>query len=326
MLHAATTVDMEFLFNDLSMEGEFRDTTTFVDAIGRLIKMREAIRKGGRELHCHRDIGNAQVMGDVAFSKAIQGLHLDKKRTIMQWITRQGPFWDDDRIQDSDQYLECCDGKIVTDSGIGEAAYRELEGNNCHVVSLTPSSWAFTPIAVTWVPNNGKRPVDVTNHWTDETLEAALHNASAPITSWEELEQFSRKNFVHLTFSEASFEPLGDHPFVKSAAHRIRERFRVLDEFKSSFEASGRRTAQGQEIYQKYFTGDNAWFSDSSDDEKHRFRKELTFRHPTTDSPLFCPWHGKVKTSQYYRIHFSWPVRVGEPLYVVYIGPKITKR
>jgi hypothetical protein len=40
---------------------------------------------------------------------------------------------------------------------------------------------------------------------------------------------------------------------------------------------------------------------------------------------IFCTWHGKVKTPQY-RIHFSWPISAVAPLYVVYIGPKITKR
>jgi hypothetical protein len=32
-----------------------------------------------------------------------------------------------------------------------------------------------------------------------------------------------------------------------------------------------------------------------------------------------------LKTQQI-RIHFSWPIRVDTPLYVVYVGPKITKR
>ena len=51
----------------------------------------------------------------------------------------------------------------------------------------------------------------------------------------------------------------------------------------------------------------------------------MTFKHPTDASKtLFCPWHGKVQTPQL-RVHFSWPVRADEPLYIVYVGPKITK-
>ena len=35
--------------------------------------------------------------------------------------------------------------------------------------------------------------------------------------------------------------------------------------------------------------------------------------------------HGKVKTPQI-RIHFSWPITASTPLYVVYVGYKITKK
>jgi hypothetical protein len=72
--------------------------------------------------------------------------------------------------------------------------------------------------------------------------------------------------------------------------------------------------------------GGNPLFSDSSDTEKLDFRNELTFRHP--DQPgrsLFCPWHGKVRHLEL-RVHYTWSGRAGEPLYVVYVGPKITKR
>ncbi|MBN1960904.1 MAG: hypothetical protein JW841_08150, partial [Deltaproteobacteria bacterium] len=85
-------------------------------------------------------------------------------------------------------------------------------------------------------------------------------------------------------------------------------------------------------IYQDFFTGKKggggrgALFSDSSDEEKNEFKNALTFNHPQKPHvKIFCPWHGKVQTPKY-RIHFSWPVRVNEPLYVVYIGEKLTKR
>lgn len=42
-------------------------------------------------------------------------------------------------------------------------------------------------------------------------------------------------------------------------------------------------------------------------------------------NPLECFWHGKISTS-YYRIHFSYPITHDEPLYIAYIGPKLTKQ
>ncbi|MCY3818840.1 MAG: hypothetical protein OXH52_05670 [Gammaproteobacteria bacterium] len=47
------------------------------------------------------------------------------------------------------------------------------------------------------------------------------------------------------------------------------------------------------------------------------------FRDPMAS--LFCPWHGKVSRLTL-RLHFSWPVEAGRPIYVVYAGPKITSR
>ena len=37
------------------------------------------------------------------------------------------------------------------------------------------------------------------------------------------------------------------------------------------------------------------------------------------------PSHGKVRRGML-RLHYSWSGKAGEPVYVVYVGPKITKR
>lgn len=79
-------------------------------------------------------------------------------------------------------------------------------------------------------------------------------------------------------------------------------------------------------LFQDHFVGEKAWFTDSSDAEKREFRTEMTFPHPTVPQErIFCPWHGKVKIQQM-RVHFSYPIKRSEPLYVVYIGPKISRR
>ena len=116
------------------------------------------------------------------------------------------------------------------------------------------------------------------------------------------------------------------HPFVPSAAERIRVLLHTLDRFKGCFNEQGQRNDEGHALYANHFSVQKGWFSDSSDAEKNEFHAELTFPHPQRPGEtLFCPWHGKVKTPQI-RIHFSWPVRANEPLYVVYVGPKRTKR
>ena len=135
-----------------------------------------------------------------------------------------------------------------------------------------------------------------------------LETSNNPLQSWEELEKTAKNRCPDLTFSPESFEPLRGHPFVKGAACQLLRLLVVLQKFKNCFDENGKRTTQGQEIYQKHFTGDNAWFSDSSDTEKTKFKEKLTFSHLLNVANPFCPWHGKAKTSQL-RIHFSWPIQ-----------------
>ena len=316
---------MELFFNDLSLHEQFHDLTTFRSAVERVMNIRNTIKRFGRELYCHRNVASMQVIKDKKImQQAVQCLSRDQQRAWTQWILQDGPFWEDLRRHNGVDFLEC-NGKLVTDNAIGEAAYCLFDGLECGLVSMNPSDWCYSTLLVVWHDNAHERSVDLTNYWDAEALTKVLETSNKPLQSWEELEKTAKNRCPDLVFSPESFEPLRGHPFVKGAACQLLRLLAVLQEFKNCFDENGKRTTQGQEIYQKYFTGDNAWFSDSSDTEKAKFKKDLTFSHPNVANPMFCPWHGKVKTSQL-RIHFSWPIQVHKPLYIAYVGPKITKR
>lgn len=315
---------MELFFNDLSIHGQFHDLKTFCSAIESIMNIRKAIKRFDRELYCHRNVADMHVTRDKKMQQAVQFLRKDQQRAWMQWITQHGPFWEDDRRHDGVDFLEC-NGKLVTDNAIGEAAYCLFDGLECGLVSMNPSDWCYSPLLVVWHDNAHERSVDLTNYWDAETLTKVLETSNKPLQSWEELEKTAKDRCPDLVFSPESFEPLRGHPFVKGAACQLLIRLDVLQKFKNCFDENGKRTTQGHEIYQKYFTGDNAWFSDSSDTEKTKFKEKLTFLYLLNVADPFCPWHGKVKTSQL-RIHFSWPIQARKPLYIAYVGPKITKR
>ena len=318
---------MELLANDLSFHGQFSDITTFHQAFKRLMILQRIARSFGRELHCHRDITSSYVMPNMTIQQAIQKLSRDECRSAMGWLTKYGPFWEKERNHGPDDYLEC-NGEIVTDTAVGEAAYCCLHRIDRVLVSLIPSSWDFSPVMVKWYRDDADvQKVDVLNYRTPQELESALRSAPAAITSWEALKQFSVSHCPHLIFSPNCFNSLRGHPFVKGAAHRVLSLLKALDLIKSYADAGERGTSDWNSLYQDYFTGAKAWFSDSSDTEKVEFQTELTFPHPTNvQNKLFCPWHGKVNNRPPLRIHFSWPLRVSEPLYVVYVGPKLTRR
>lgn len=243
----------------------------------------------------------------------------------MQWLTRRGPFWEDFRQHSGDSDLLEYNGELVTDTAVGEAAYCVMNGIGRALVSLLPSSWLISPLNVNWHDNGHIRSVEVFNYWSPMDMEAALEAAPVQLRSWKELEDVARARFPALAFANDSFDPLNGHPFGKGIAERLLLRFSVLHTLRNSVAEHGEWTPEGHSLYRKHFIGQNAWFSDSTDSEKVKFKHEFTFPHPVkAGERLFCPWHGKVKTRQL-RIHFSWPIQADEPLYIVYVGPKIAK-
>ena len=315
---------MELIFNDCSIHEQFRDLTTFRVAIQRVMTIRSMARRFGRDLQCHRNVANSKVMPGWIMQRAIQTLSMDRRRAVMQWLSQLGPFWDEFQQHSSDDWLEC-NGEPITDTAIGEAAYCLSLGIDRRLVSLNPSDWLTSPLFVEF-ESGPVGQVEVLNYWRAEEVQAALTAAPASVHSWDDLSAAARVRFPDLAFSPNSFTRLRGHPFGRGPSERILSLLTVLNNFKKCFNELGQRTPEGQEIYQKHFTGEKAWFSDSSETEKARFKSDLTFPHPTkSGESLFCTWHGKVKTPQL-RIHFSWPIRANEQLYVVYVGPKITKR
>ena len=320
---------MELLANDLSVHEQFHDMAGFRGALSRLMAMRRAARLFGREVHCHRTLLNAKPMPGIPMQQVIGRIGVEsERRAVMVWLTRAGPFWDDVRRHGGDDWLEC-EGEVVTDTAVGEAAFRTLHGVNCGLVSFSPSAWSHAPLEVTWLREAeglDNRSAALENWWNAEALREALRQRPPPIGSWDDLREASRNRFKRLTFAEDCFGPLAGVPFARSAADRFIVLLDVLDRFARAFEEGGARNAEGNRIYQDHFTGDRALFSDSSDSEKRDFRRQLNFAHPENPvGSLFCTWHGKVSHLTL-RLHFSWPIEAGKPVYVVYAGPKITKR
>lgn len=320
---------MELFTNDRSLHLQFHDLATFRIAVGRLGAMRDVALRFGRNVYCHRMLLNVEPIRGMQMQQAVGRLGVNQRRALMTWLKAFGPFWDDLRSHCADDYLEC-NGEIVTDTGVGEAAHRSLQGVECALISAIPSEWNYSPVEVTWhqeVEGRDSFRNAVLDNWRDHTdLLDRLRGLPPLIRSWVELGDSSRTRYQNLKFADRCFEPLNGVPFSRSAADRIIVLLSYLNQLASEFDAGGSRTSEGHRIYQSYFTGDNALFSDSSDTEKHRFLRELTFPHP--DRPhetLFCAWHGKVPQLTL-RLHFSWPIRADEPVYVVYAGPKITKR
>ena len=320
---------MDLLINDRSVHEQFHSIVEFQSALKRVMGIRDAVKRYGRDIQCHRSFLNSSPLPDITLQQALGNLGSEsQRRAVMIWLTRSGPFWDDIRQHGEDDWLEYGE-EIVTDSAVGEAAFRVAHGIECGVVSFSPSDWLSSPLGVTWCPNNvgmSNQEAEVNNWWDVESISEALERRALPVGSWNGLRETAVSKFDNLVFARDCFGPLAGVPFAKSAADRFLVLLEVLSNLSRAFDEEGTRTREGHHIYQKYFARRCALFSDSSVTEKKKFCRELTFPHPEDPKrSLCCTWHGKV-SHMTLRLHFSWPVEAKEPVYVVYAGPKITKQ
>lgn len=318
---------MDLLANELSVERQFRERALFHSALSRLLSLRKVAQDFDREVRCHRLFAQIEPIPGIPFRQAVQGMNRDRVRTVLQWVDRSGPFWDDEWRQGGGDRVKY-GGASVTDTAVGEAAYRAWEGEECGLVSARPGEWDFSPVPVMFEPRgtSDEQHLEIENWREPETLRTRLESMEPPPGSWASVEGVARRRYSGLRFAVECFIPLRGVPFNRSAAERVLHLLRMLDRLARAFDEDGRRTAGGHRIYSQHFTGATAPFSDSSDSEKREFARQLTFPHP--DEPgsfLFCPWHGKAHRLLL-RLHFSWPIRAGEPVYVVYVGRKLTTR
>ena len=319
---------MQLFANDLSIHEQFHEMSSFQVALANLMTMRNVARRFGREISCSRMLLGTKVLPGVPMQQALGRLGENERRAVMSWITRSGPFWDDGRLHKPSDYLECR-GEVVTDSAVGETAFRKLHGMDGALISFAPSNWDLSQVDVVWRREHegfDDRYTTLENFRDAVRLESRLSEDPLPIRSWTELANSSAYRFTSLTFAADCFGPLDGIPFSQSASDRLVFLLDVLDRLARSFDTHGVRTKEGHSIYNDYFTGANALFSDSSATEKQNFRDRLTFRHPRESGEfLFCPWHGKIQQMTL-RVHFTWPINYGRPVYVVYAGPKLTKQ
>ena len=316
------------LANELSIHEQYHNISSFRTALTQFMNMRQIARKFNREVNCNRNLLNARPIPNLTLQMAIGKIPSDsERRAAMLWLNNTGSYWDDIRKHGQDDWLEF-EQEVVTDSAVGEAAFRSLHSVECGIVSFTPSKWNFSPVNVSWRYRGAEfedKHISVDNWFNANLLEDKLRDSIPPVQSWGDLRTSSTNRFVKLVFFDNCFEPLEGIPFAKYAADRFLVLFEILDQLACSFDNTGTRTAKGQEIYQSYFTGKHGLFSDSSQIEKNQFRSALTFRNPSRPmDSYFCPWHGKIGRSDF-RIHFTWPIKCNEPVYIVYAGPKITK-
>lgn len=314
---------MEWHINDLSLAGQYETPVNFRAALEPLLKLRHRSAVIAARIYCSRSFTQRLSTPSHSVQHAVLALK-DKDYTtlVLTWLSKAGPFWDDERRSNPDDYFHF-EETDVTEQGLGEATRRRIGLTDAGVFSFLDSTnrFARTPLRVGHgLPEEPLGEIDVPNWWDVSKLAVA---ATPEPESWTEMLNTARIRFQRLKFSDAIDRDLRSVPFNGGIVHLIFERLSVLEAIANeTIDAHGTLSDRGKELREEHFVGKKAQFSS----EKPRRESDLSF--PDPDNPrtqLFCPWHGKVKLGQF-RIHFEWPRPDNQQdIKVAYIGPKITK-
>jgi hypothetical protein len=314
-------------FNELSLHGQFASSAALETALRQVLALRQMAMDAGLGLHVKRFVPQRLSIGKQELRAGLRTINRELQRAVSLWLDRDGPFWEDSDRHSDNAWFEC-GAEIITESGLAEAADRRLRGVDAATAGLHPSDWQTTPLPVVFDDGKGGRiNIAVPNHVEAKTMAPWLAVLEKAPDSWSGVRDWALRRCRRLYLADNVMESLSGHPFMPGAAERVQELLLVLNRLASLVELEGGGlTQEGVSLLQTHFVGEKAWFSDSSDGEKSGFREELTFPHPTrTGEKVFATWHGKVKIGQL-RIHYVHEFRSSGPVYVVYIGPKITRR
>jgi hypothetical protein len=295
-----------------------------------LARLRATSRAVKESLFCSGGFAQRPVIGDRPCA-AVLNTYAPKqfRRLILEWLTAGGPFLEDDRWPVVDDYFEF-EGHDVTEQGLGEAARRIGSNQTAGVFSFLNGLIDFEREPLTVQHGLAEEPlrhIAVDNVWQAAELERRTLASLPTPSTWAELLATADAKFPRLLIAPNILAQLRGNPFYPSVSDRATVLLSVLQEYMADRRVDGSEGAICRYIREQHFVGDLAWFTDESDRNKIDFRRQMTFPDPEEPNrTIFCPWHGKIRTQQF-RIHFEWPVPVGqERLKIVYVGPKLTRR
>lgn len=312
---------MEWHVNDLSLEGQFENSDAAKLALESILSLRARRTDLGSRLFCSRSLGDRRVTPTQTLKQLAQS-HPDRnfRSALIRWVAGQGPFWSDNRAEVANNddlfYFQTED---VTEQGLGEASRRRLLALPANSFSLESANGTFAAdiLAVRQgLPEEPLCTINIPNVYGPSALEPY---SPAPVTSWQKmLDLASTKK--HLLFSSTIAAVLSSKPFQSNLAERILQLLDILSAIADETEATGGLTEKGVEIYNLYFVGTQAWFSDESTSSL------FWFADPSGGEDIYCSWHGKTKQGGQTRVHFEWPRPAGQrDIKVGYIGTKLTK-
>lgn len=189
---------MKWYLNDASLQGQFSEIPSFEAILQALIAARVRVERLRRDFRITRSLTERLVGPGITLRRMVQqSRHRDLRAAVLAWLDRTGPFIDDDRQEEANDYFEWC-GLDVTESGLGEAARRVKSGQSAVTFSFPGGvhCFEFTPLAVDHGLQEERYGIyDIENVWTISDLTASALSKGRAILSWQALVEAARERF-----------------------------------------------------------------------------------------------------------------------------------
>jgi hypothetical protein len=323
---------MAWLVNELSLQDQYQSERDLLIDIERLLAFRHSTPTSTDEIRVSRNFGFRPALRGRAFNEVVMtsGVFRGARRSVLEWVTRTGPFFDEQRTPVENDYFEF-DGEDVTRASLGEAARLVLSSKAVQVVSLSGgvTDFCHSPLRVDHgVDGDRYGHVDVPNCWDLAALPGMVRAQQPRARNWEGLLAYLRLHYPLLSVPDEVFSrrALSSEAYEESIALSVIALCGHLSDFMTARQELGRASQRCNELVNAFFAGANAKFTGESATNQRDFKDEMTFLDPSdANLRIFAHWHGKI-SHRYFRMHFEWPVPEGaQVLKILYLGPKITK-
>ncbi len=319
---------MRWYLNDASLQAQFVDISRFERTLRELMGARARIPAIKQNLHTTRSFREASAAPNMTVQEFLYACRdRDLRTAVLIWLDRTGPFVDDDRTDEADDYFEYdhCD---VTESGLGEAARRIKSGEDCAAYSFEGGEKNFATDLLQvdhGLPEDRYGRYAVPNYFRPQRLIEHGLASGPPITSWQALVEGARVRFPNLEILDLHEDAmLSREPFESAIRDRAFALMGMLDEYMEGRDEGGAEGPRSRAVIDAHFKGERAYFTGESTTNEQKFKREMTFKG-MDDRDLFAPWHGKIGR-RFFRLHFEWPLAPEcKKITILYLGPKITK-
>jgi hypothetical protein len=314
---------MDFYLNELSLHNQFTAFNDFSVSLENILAIRTLIKRYNKALYCYSSILNSEVYANTSLRHVLNNFNnddRDKKILILSWLDKNGPFWDSNRRHSPNEYYTFNDD-VVTDKTLAEVAFNNSINQISSTISFSPSHFQLSPLIIQLHRDDASIVYfRITNYWKIIEVEQLLQNSDAEIDSWDSMIDRIKRDYPSFQLLNSFSEGLRDEPFNSSIANRAFHLVSYLNDYKNSLNPDNSCSEKTNEIINKFFTGNKALFSDSSDTEKN----DPVKKNRLTIEGNFYPMHGKIR-HRAFRLHFSWPILKSQPIILAYLGQKLTK-